>query len=476
MQLLLPVILFVLTLAIIFLLRAGDKKEKSFSRVMDMISKFRSEADKTGAQLKETSQQASNEISVQVASVRQLMHSIDDKISDLQDRSDDLSKLQAVMNNYRDVLMQLSETTTQAEQKIQRVKEEVSEVQRVEGLIATFQQQIEETKQTIQTNLAASEETVASMETKTLKNLDTYKEEVTKTLQASHDSIDEMARTLQSEEATAVATVRNANEELRQLGAQTSSLFEEDKKQFNELQASSVTQVNKDLAAFTAACTEKLETVFKQTIEQIDASFLTMVHTSQVFINELDNRLATTREITSALEAKSSENLADAAKKFDEYSRQITANRTMTSSQENHKKQMDESLKAVQEETSALHEELERLKTQKAAIIQQMERRECSAIIPQEMKKEQGPEEPQVEDLITRNTDGRRPSETEEAEPLPVQEFEKAFVAEDKQPEPEEHPDLSMLESQEKPKGKQEKAVSYIPVGKEEEIHLDDES
>ncbi len=36
MQLLLPVILFVLTLAIIFLLRAGDKKEKSFSRVMDM--------------------------------------------------------------------------------------------------------------------------------------------------------------------------------------------------------------------------------------------------------------------------------------------------------------------------------------------------------------------------------------------------------------------------------------------------------
>jgi Sec-independent protein translocase protein TatA len=46
-----------LTLVIMFLLRAEDKKEKSFSWVMELISRFRSEAGKTESQLKETSQQ-----------------------------------------------------------------------------------------------------------------------------------------------------------------------------------------------------------------------------------------------------------------------------------------------------------------------------------------------------------------------------------------------------------------------------------
>ncbi|MCI2077088.1 MAG: hypothetical protein LKJ96_07105, partial [Sphaerochaeta sp.] len=72
---------------------------------------------------------------------------------------------------------------------------------------------------------------------------------------------------------------------------------------------------------------------------------------------------------------------------------------------------------------------------------------------------------PELEDLVT------SPEPVEDAKPLPLQEFEPEFVAEDKEPEPVDIPDEKELG-----KKKPEKTVSYVPVGKEEEIRLDDES
>ena len=73
-----------------------------------------------------------------------------------------------------------------------------------------------------------------------------------------------------------MVNVRKESDQLQELGKQTETLVDESRARFNQLQADSLSQVNKDLASFSIACSEKLEMVFKQTIEQIDASFLTM--------------------------------------------------------------------------------------------------------------------------------------------------------------------------------------------------------
>ncbi|MCI2076094.1 MAG: hypothetical protein LKK23_03030, partial [Sphaerochaeta sp.] len=395
--------LSLLTLVIMFLLRAEDKKEKSFSRVMELISRFRSEAGKTESQLKETSQQASNEINAQVNNVHNLMRSIDAKILDLEGRSEDLSKLQAVMNNYRDVMVQLNALTDQAEGKIQLVNEQVAEVKRIESVIAGFREEIAQARQAIQNDLDASKATISTLEAETLQRLGDTRQTVEKTMQNCKDVVSGLKTTLQEEEDAAIAAVHKETEELRQLGQKTDTLVESSKEQFNQLQADSVAQVNKDLSAFTIASTQKLETVFKQTIEQIDASFLTMVHTSQVFINELDSRLASTKEITSSLEAKSADNLAQASRRLDSYSRQIAAAQAEIVSQENRKKQMEESIHAIQEEAQALHQELNHLKEEKAAIIKEREERPQPVIIPAPIPTNpvqptttEAPEEPQV--------------------------------------------------------------------------------
>jgi len=560
---LLPVISLIvsmLTLIIIFLLRAEDRKDKSFSRVMDMIGKFRSEADKTGAQLKETSQQASNDINAQASSVYQLMHSIDDKILDLQGRSEDLAKLQAVMTNYRNVLVELSDTTAQAEQKIKQVKEEVAEVQRVENVIAGFQRQIEATKQTIQTDLEDSKAAVTSMEEEGKQKLSSYKDEVTRMMQESQDGINTLTTTLRSEEEQAMVNVRKESDQLQELGKQTETLVDESRARFNQLQADSLSQVNKDLASFSIACSEKLEMVFKQTIEQIDASFLTMVHTSQVFINELDNRLASTKEVAASMDAKSAASLSDVARKLAEYSKQLENTQSINASQESRKKQMEESINAMREETENLHQELLKLKEEKAAIVldmagrtqpeipvnsirkqkdvsakeaeeqevgesipeeenrdaleaedkpaeavepaQETEEQEAGEPIPEEENREaleaedkpaeaaepaqeteeQEDEEPELEDLLTSDIDEEtsvtipRGEEVviDDSKPLPIHEFESAFVQEDKAPEPVDRPDLSEADGSPKQKAKQDKTVNYVPVGKEEVIHLDD--
>jgi len=568
---LLSVVLFLLTLIIIFLLRAEDKKDRSLKNAKQISDQFHKEVAKASAQMKENAQQTSNEINAQITSVYQLIHSIDDKVSDLEGRSGDLEKLQNVMSNYRQVLVELSQTTSQAEQRITEVKAEGERLSALKDVIADFQSQIEEMKNSVMMTMrqsqekldaslasgkaqyeefssgieakmqTASESLANSMET-VRKTQEDAKEAVSahadQKMRETSESVSAFLESVNKAQNDAKAVVAEQNSLLHAVAEQNTSSLEESKSRYERMHTESVAQCDKDLAGFTVACSEKLELVFKQTVEQIDASFLTMVRTSQVFINELDSHLAATKEVCSALDAKNSMALSDLSRKLQEYSQQFANAQSASLSQENRKKQMEESIAQMRQETDSLHDELAHLKEQKASVIREMEARaaelerqaavataslpkeEEPPVIPEEKAepeeeilpcpnaqeeiagKEEGPQtengeeripRPQKEGTIVPDEPEETDMETSEeasvsvpastvktldpSQPLPIQEFENAFVQEDKDTEPEEMPELSdLLEEGDQKEEKQEKAkVNYVPVGKEEVIKLDDD-
>lgn len=587
--LLLPIVLFVLTLIIIFLLRAGDKRDRNLKRIKDVQEKLRTESAKASSQLKETTQQAANDVNAMANHVQMLTHSVDEKLMDLQRKSDDLTKLQAVMNSYRQVLEGLKQTTMQAEARIKDVNSDTQKLEKIREEIGEFQQKFEMMKGDIGTTLHSTLETITQSETETKAHLDAYSVATLEKSAQAGKELDTFMDSLHKASDDALATVSKQTDELKDFGRQADALVTASKARFNQLQADSFSQVNNDLSSFTTACAEKLEVVFKQTVEQIDTSFATMVRTSQIFINELDSRLASTKEISATLDAKEARTLADLANKIQEYSDQISNSQSVVQTQENRKRQMDESITMMKEEMENLHDELEKMKTEKASIIKEMEERaaqerqskevpeglqiptgpqpiifppleETEPITdepknaiwtgnasvekqeqpelpfsseseePQEEPEIQEPEpqaevtlheepeeqeepiipevleqhekteeqeepvvkaEPLVEDLELSDLEEPSPDDIESEEevsvpqvetktidhkePLPIPEFEPDFVKEDKNVEPDEIPDMSDLEETDTDTKKKPK-VDYVPVGKEEEIRLDDDN
>ncbi|MFA6844126.1 MAG: hypothetical protein WCR02_00215 [Sphaerochaetaceae bacterium] len=513
MLVILPVVLFAITLAIIFFLRMDDKRNNNLKRVMDRIGQFRTEVDKVNSQLKENSQQASNEVNARVDDVNQLIRSIDDKVSDLEGRSDDLSKLQVVMNNYRKVLEELSSTTMQAELKIREVNDNVVKMNQVKDTIADFRNQIEVAKQTIQANLEVSLSSVKTMEDSTRQHLDSYNESVKKTMEDTQARIDAYTLTLRNHQEMALSTVSQQTDLLRQLEKQVGISLDSYRTQFNQLQRDLVGKMNEDLVSFSTDSAQRLNAMFRQTIEQMDSSFLSMVHTAQAFINELDNRLSSTKEVSSLLDSKNTMLLSELSQKLGDYSQQLSNSQALNDIQDNRKKQIAQSLSEMQREADNLHKELDELKGEKSVLLQNVAAKiELTQLedLPFEMaeKKNQDisspcscseserepavieetpveqvslPEknEPVLEDALTYERDGGRTEggslsdpqiDVDSSQPLittePKADMERKETGDGTGPSPSE---LEKEIHQSKSK------VSYVPIGKEEIISLDDD-
>ena len=379
-------VLFAVNFVISLLLFGAANDRKKMMRIQEQLKRLGAASEKENYRLRENSQHAIEIVNQKIVQAQNVMGDMDGKILDIQNRSQDLAKLQATLANYRQVMGQLASITDQAEARIQEIRGDIAEVEQIRQTIARFQEDTAKEKTAIETmrtegetalktmreeNEAAVKSLLAASEEK----LTGFQKQVEELMEKTKSSIDSYTEALEKQKQDALQAVEEQGKKFGEFEQQMKESLQKSEDDFKRLRFETVGQVDKDMSNFTISCAEKMETVFKQTIEQIDASFHTMVSTSQVFINELDGRLASAKDIAATLDANSAQRLEEVSKKLAEYTHQLTNNEALNATQESHKQQMEQSIDELQAETDALHGELERLKTEKAEIVREMEER-----------------------------------------------------------------------------------------------------
>ncbi|AEV29944.1 hypothetical protein SpiGrapes_2168 [Sphaerochaeta pleomorpha str. Grapes] len=334
MELLLPVILFALTLILIFSLRAEDKRNRRLDLMKKKLQQYSREVETVQSQFKETSQQAEEKINRKVQQANQVVLNLEEQILDLQSRSQDLAKLQEVLNNYRDVLKQLGNTTEQAEIRIGQVKKEIDRVEKVRDTLDSFDGRIADFKTGFagtltETNEAMSHfrEDLFRLQEASLEKMQTYAEEVRETERKNQIRIASHAEVLKANEEASLEKVSLFTEKCRQLadeGEQSLGSFKEQVKK--ELEKASeelherqenLEQVKKQLdqafeaylgrlasideeakgraevslETFAKECSLRMDRLFENSVGRTDLAFRSMMEIISQFLDELGNRI-----------------------------------------------------------------------------------------------------------------------------------------------------------------------------------------
>lgn len=131
LELLLPVVFFLITLIIIYLLRVEDRRDRRLDLIKKRMSDFSAEVERVIQNFRDTAQITEERITKRVESSKALTARLDEQLADLQNRSDDLLKLQEVLNTYRDSISRLGATTATVESRIGQVRREVERLEAV---------------------------------------------------------------------------------------------------------------------------------------------------------------------------------------------------------------------------------------------------------------------------------------------------------------------------------------------------------
>ena len=334
MELLLPVILFLLTLILIFSLRAEDKKNLRLDFMKKKLQQYHREVGIIQAQFKDTSAQAEEKINNKVQQANQVVMHLDEQIMDLQSRSQDLAKLQEVLNNYRDVLKQLGTTTEQAELRISQVKEEINRVERVQDTLDSFNGRISDCKSEFartlsETNEAMSrfQEDLFKLQESSLEKMQTYAEELQETERKNQMRVASHSEVLKANEEASLEKVSRFSEQCRQLtDAQEQSLcsFREQLREELEKASGELHQRQENLGqvknqldsafeaylgklasideeakgraessldAFAKECSLRMDRLYENSVGRTDLVFHSMMEIASQFLDELTNRI-----------------------------------------------------------------------------------------------------------------------------------------------------------------------------------------
>ena len=142
MYLILPVVLFVITLIIILVLRAEDKKSRSLQIVKDRIQAFRSETQQTMARMNETAKDAGEHVDSKIKEAVDMIAGIDSSLERLSRHRNDLSALESICRGYETALDRLRVQTEHAEERIGVVQAEVEKASRIDDVVKDFENRV----------------------------------------------------------------------------------------------------------------------------------------------------------------------------------------------------------------------------------------------------------------------------------------------------------------------------------------------
>ncbi len=249
---LLPIALFVVTMIIIFTLRAGDKSSRSLSTVKKLLDKYKGDVEASDNSFKQYAAELEQTISKKDSEVKELIQTVNSQLGELRSYSEDLVRLKMAMDTYREALEGLARLTSDADDKISTVQNEVDRLDKVRNVIDGFRQDMRDADE----HLRKHEQRVIQLERESIGRMNTAVSE-------TDSSMDEAMEGLHKESV---------------------EIFEDFKEK-----------------------TDK-DTEFR--LRKIDDAFQSVIHTVQEFFGELENKLDVVRQQSAVLEgliAKGSE-------------------------------------------------------------------------------------------------------------------------------------------------------------------------
>jgi chromosome segregation ATPase len=379
LELLLPVILFLITLVIIYLLRAEDKRDRRLELMKQRVGQFSREIDFARSEFKDTAQQVEEKINHKIEASNQMLNRIDEQLSDLQMRSDDLYQLQEVLNRYRDSLNRLGSSTAQVEERIAIVQQDARRVEAVKAVIDDFDARIEAFHDALNAIIEQGTDALQSQQLRIKELLDAsyakiqeYEADVQEVERANLSRVASHAQQLKTQETESLAMLaiqlgkirqlqddvqqvvsenRKAFEDLREqslqdveqqeklfhnLAGENKALFEQQQKDQLALVDQAQDQISKALCAFSKQCNSEMEDLFHTSLVRIDDVFQTMITTVVRFMQDVQNLKDEQAQALVQLEAGRSQ-----------------------------KEELELAISRLKEESAAMHQELASLAKQK---------------------------------------------------------------------------------------------------------------
>ncbi len=503
LELLLPVILFLITLVIIYLLRVEDKRDRRLDLMKQKVSLFSREVESARSQFKDTAQQVEERVNHKIEASQQMLMRLDNQLSELEVRSDDLAKLQGVLNTYRDSLTKLGSTTAQVEARIDQVKEEVPRIEAVQAIIDGFDARIEAFRNSLEAIVEEGTDAISNQQLRVKQLLETsyaklgeYESEVQEVERANQARVASHSEMLKSHEAASLAVLSGQLAKIRQLGDESDQIIasnghalelareqafqdlNEQKKQYEQLKTDIektlvqqkqtvhqlLVEVNEQtlqsLKDFSQQCNSEMDALLTHAITRMDQAFHTMVHTVTTFIQELQERVLQAQQMSEKLKEQEHVNLETYAAQIQQLVQRNDDVQERLRRGGRKQEELAQVIARLKDEATTLHADLIRLNGEKEHLITSNTQESNTAaalaasLAALALQLTQKQDELQtITEAIQQQEAQAQLSEPETEEPV---ELEKPFEEEDS--------------------AKKEKAwVEYIPEGEEEEISLDEE-
>ncbi|MGH0052288.1 MAG: SpiroCoCo family coiled-coil protein, partial [Sphaerochaetaceae bacterium] len=345
LELLLPVILFIITLIIIYMLRVEDKRDRRLDLMKQKVGQFSRELEASRNQFKDTSQQVEERINHRIDAANQMLLRIDGQLTDLEVRSEDLATLQGVLNTYRDSLTKLGTTTTQVEARIEHTRNEIQRIEAVEATIRHIDERLASFKQMLQATAEESADSISQQQMKVKQLLDTsyatlqdYAAEVQEIERQNQSRVASHAETLKTNEADSLSVLTSQLGKIRQLGddaeqiiantrreleavreqsfqdvkaqqeqyevlkSESEEFFKIKKESLFSLVDDTKEKITEALDHFSEQCDQDMQGVFSNTITKTDHAFQTMILTISTYFEELQERVVRAQKMSQKLE------------------------------------------------------------------------------------------------------------------------------------------------------------------------------
>lgn len=345
-ELLLPVVLFGLTLIIIFLLRSEDKRNERSDLIKKKAQALLKNVENSQTQFKEGAQKLEEHISKKMDESHLLMAQVDSQLADMDARSEDLAILQNVLVTYQTSLTQLQSATTQVEQRVVAMKAEVANLERVEESLSGFDLRFEQFKGNLGEQITEGEELLHLQQNRVKEmlgasfiKLQEYSKEVAQVEQQSLEQMAAHGEAFKARQDASLGLVSEQEARLRQLNEdgeaqmllyesalnlahkEAHEKLEQQQRQLDQLHETYIEQqkrqeenlhsinerarlnVTLEMQSFVRQCHDEMAQIFELTLRKTDTSFQNMIRVTSQYLKELSARLEQARGVTQLLEA-----------------------------------------------------------------------------------------------------------------------------------------------------------------------------
>ncbi|HHU89258.1 MAG TPA: hypothetical protein GXZ38_07905 [Spirochaetales bacterium] len=140
-SILLPIVLFIITLIVIFTIRSADRRERRLDVMRKYVNQYMGEIKEAEERFHEVLGVIETRLQNDKGEISQLFEQIHGEREQLLVHHEDLGELQSTFIYYREVLQELATLTTKAEQRIASIKEGLVEIKANEELVEQLEVQ-----------------------------------------------------------------------------------------------------------------------------------------------------------------------------------------------------------------------------------------------------------------------------------------------------------------------------------------------